>query len=116
MKPEDQPASSISRYSFLLFESDNRASRYLRLMASWAGFDSACERIRALPANSGPATLPRMLQAATLTLGLLRMRLDLPESIRVFTYSLSSRPANQTGVPTPTPLFRKVVRQIYFCP
>ena len=54
--------------------------------------------MRAVAANSGPVILPRMVQGATRTWGLLRMRLYFPESLRVITYSLSSCSPNQTGV------------------
>ena len=69
-----------------------------------------------MPANSGPVILPRMVQGAIPTCGSFRMRLYFPESLRVFTYSLSSASPNQTGVGTATPLLRKVERLMYFRP
>jgi hypothetical protein len=46
---------------------------------------SSAGSMRALASNSGPVILPRMLQGATRTWELLRMRLYLPESLRVIT-------------------------------
>src|SRR3954467_1645649 len=72
--------------------------------------------MRARPGKSGPVTLPRILQGATCTCGLFRMRLYFHESLRVITYSFPSPSPNQTGVRTGVPSFLKVVSEIYFCP
>src|SRR5207302_8808956 len=67
------------------------------LTASFAGFSSCAERMRARAENSGPVTLPLALQGATLTAELLRMRLYFPESLRVLTYSFPLLSPNHTG-------------------
>jgi len=72
--------------------------------------------MRADAANSGPITFPRMVQGATVTWGLLRMRFVLPISLRVITYSLSPSSPNHTGVAIFAPFLRNVVREMYFWP
>ncbi len=94
---------------------DTLASQYLRLIVSRACLCSSGDRIRAVAANSGPLSFPRIVQGATLTCGLLRMRLVFPISLRVITYSLPLSSPNQTGVGTPTPVLRKVTSEMYFC-
>src|ERR1700746_1783326 len=83
-----QLASSTSRYSFFLLQIGSRASQYLRWIAAFARSHSVGASTRALPAKSGPVIFPFMLQGATLTRGLLRMRLYFHESLRVMNTSL----------------------------
>jgi hypothetical protein len=90
------------------------ASQYFRVIVLRAFANSLLGNRRAVAANSGPVTLPRIVQAATLTCGLLRMRLAFPDVFMVITYSFSSCSPNQIGVATPTPLFRNVVSETYF--
>src|SRR6202030_3535709 len=71
--------------SALLQGDDNRASKYFRLTVCRARACSSGGRMRACAANSGPVTFPRIVQGATVTFGLLRMRFVLPISLRVIT-------------------------------
>ncbi len=92
-----------------------RASQYfalisLRTCENWPG-----SRMRAVPGNSGPVTLPRIVQGATVTLALFRIRLYFPNLLLVMKYNRPSDSANQTGVRTATPFFRNVARLTYFC-
>ncbi len=96
--------------------SGTRAIQYFRLIVCRACACSSGGKIRACAINSGPVTLPRMVQGATFTCGLLRTRFVFPISLRVITYSLSPSSPNQTGVATPVPFLRKVVKEIYFWP
>src|SRR5262249_10271661 len=80
-----QGVTSISTNSFFLLQMGSRASQYLRLIAACACVHSAFGRIRAQPANSRPVILRSILQGATFTSELLRIRLNLPESLGVFT-------------------------------
>jgi len=108
---------SISKYTFcLLHKNGTLASQYLRWMVFRARGQPSLGRIRAVPANSGPVILPRMVQGAIRTCGLLRMRLYFPESLRVITYSLPFSSPNQTGVCTTEPSFLEVPREVYFWP
>ena len=72
--------------------------------------------MRAVAANSGPMILPRKVQGAMATLGLFRMRLYFPSLLPVMKYSRPFSSANQIGVCTARPFFRKVARLRYFCP
>src|ERR1700757_3804944 len=101
-----QLASSISRYSFFLLQIGSRASQYFRWIAVFARSHSAAGSIRAVPLKSGPVIVPFMLHGATITRGLLRMRLYFHESLRVMNTSLPSLSANQTGVRTAVPSLR----------
>jgi len=87
-----------------------RVSQYFVRIALRANSHSSGGKILARAGNSGPVVLPRMVAGATLTPGLLRIRLYLPESLRVITYRRPFSSANHTGVITATPLFRNVVR------
>jgi hypothetical protein len=55
-----------------------------------------------------------MVQGATLTEELFRMRLYFPESLRVLTYSFPLLSPNHTGVQTAMPVFRNVASEMYF--
>src|SRR2546427_6843004 len=72
--------------------------------------------IRASPSTHEPLTVPRMLQLATRTRGLLRIRFifPVPESVRTNNSPFSS--TNQTGVRTATPVFRYVSMLMHFWP
>ncbi len=75
-----------SRYvSVLLQSSGSRAIQYFRLMVCLAWACSSGGRMRATAATSAPVAFPRIVQGATRTCGLLRMRLVLPRSLRVIT-------------------------------
>ena len=102
--------------SALLNGDDNRANRYFRLMVARACACSSGGKIRTVAGNSAPVTFPRIVDGATRTCGLLRMRLVLPMSLRVITYNRSPSSPNHTGVATPAPLLRNVTREMYFCP
>src|SRR3982074_2626275 len=54
-----------------------------------------------------------MVQGATRTWGLLRMRLYFPEVDRVITKSLSSSSPNHTGVATAWPVLRSILIQVF---
>src|SRR5215468_3463541 len=102
-------------YTFcLLHKKGTLANQYLRWMVFRARGQSPSGRIRAVPANSGPVTVPRMVHGAIRICGLLRMRLYLPESLPVITYNLPFSSPNQTGVRTTEPSFRKEDRETYF--
>src|SRR6185312_1305254 len=101
-----QRANVISKNSLCLLQNGSLISQYFLTITCLADGHSSFGRIRAVAANSGPVTLPRMVQGATATAGLLWMRLYFQESFRVMKYSLSSRSANQSGVRTPVPFFR----------
>lgn len=105
---------SISKYSFFLLQNGSRASQYFRLMACLALPQSTEGTIRALPENSSPVILPRIVQGATITRGSLRIRLYFHESLRVIKTSLPSLSANQIGVRTAVPFFRKDASEMYF--
>ena len=62
-----------------------RAIQYLRLIVSRPCGNSSGGSMRALAGNSGPVTVPRILHGATVTFGLLRIRLVFPISLRVIT-------------------------------
>jgi len=99
--------TDISRYALVLLHSKEiRAIQYFRLMVPRARVESDSGRIRAVAANSGPVIFPRMVQGKIRTLELLRIRLNLPESLRLITYSLSPSSPNHTGVRTMSPDFR----------
>jgi hypothetical protein len=100
--------------SVLLQTNGSRAIQYFRLILRLACSCSADGKILADAANSGPVTFPRIVQGATRTCALLRMRFVLPISLRVITKSRSESSPNHTGVATAAPFFRKVVSEIYF--
>jgi len=64
---------------------DSFANKYLRVIVLRALGQSSGGNSRAVPPNSGPVTFPRIVQGATFTCGLLRMRLVLPMLLRVMT-------------------------------
>src|SRR5688500_12412287 len=76
--------------------------------------------ILASPLTHLPFTLPRISHGATCTDGLLRIRLYLPVSSEVRTYSMLPSSlllsTNHTGVLTPRPFFLYVSRLMYFSP
>ena len=100
----------------LLHKKGTRIRKYFLFITLRASFDLGEARIRAVASNSGPVILPRMVQGAIRTRGLLRMRLALPDFGLVNRYSLPSASANHTGVRTGTPDLRKLARERYFCP
>src|SRR6266576_1196229 len=111
------PSSVISIYTlFLLRKYGIRASQYFVRTALRARSQSSEGRGRTRAANSGPVIFPRIVQGATFTCGLFRMRLYFPESLRVMKYNLPFSSANQLGVCTARPLLRKVARLTYFWP
>ena len=110
-------AKLTSKYVSVLAQiSGILAIQYFRSIVCRARRCSSGGKTRAVAANSGPVTFPRIVHGATFTCGLLRMRLALPMSLRVITYSFPSSSPNQTGVGTPTPVLRNVVNEMYFCP
>jgi len=110
-----QAATSISKYSFfLLHRNDTLVIQYLRCRASLAWPHGSAGSTRAVPSNSSPVILPRIVQGATLTRELLRMRLYLPESFRVITQSFPLCSANHIGVYTAAPFLRNVANERYF--
>src|SRR5437016_1347522 len=86
-----------------------QAIQYLRVIVFRARANASSGNNRADAAISAPVTFPRIVQGATFTCALFRMRLVLPMSLRVITYSLPSSSPNQTGVATAAPVLRKVV-------
>lgn len=78
-------AGVISRYTFCLLQMGSRANQYFWRMAWRARGQSSGGRMRAVAGNSGPVIVPRIVLGAMRTCGLLRMRLDFPESLRVIT-------------------------------
>src|SRR5436305_5910957 len=68
------------------------------------------ERRRATPATAGLSTFPWKVQRASVTCGLLTMRLAFQVAAGVIKYSLPSATAIPTGEPTPWPLRRNVVK------
>lgn len=95
-------------------QNGSRVSQYFARIAFRGASHSFVGRIRARPANSGPVTVPRIVQGATLTRGLFRIRLYFHESLRVLKYSLPASSANHTGVRTAEPSFLKVVSETHF--
>lgn len=85
--PENESqALVISRKVFSLLQRKViRVIQYLRLTAALAGSHCSGGKMRALAGNSGPVTVPRMVQGAIRTSGLFLMRLYFPESLRVIT-------------------------------
>ena len=76
----------ISKYVSVLDQIRGiRAIQYLRLIVCRACLCSSAGRMRAVAANSDPVIFPRIVQGATFTLGLFRMRFALPMSCRVIT-------------------------------
>src|SRR5207244_10296161 len=82
----------------------------------FAGNRSSPSTSDAVASSHGPLTSPRMLQTATRTRGLFRMRLTFHESASVYTYSASLCSTNQTGVFTPWPFLLNVSSEMYFWP
>src|SRR6185437_15839156 len=101
-----QSANVISKNSLCLLQNGSFISQYFLTITCLAEGHSSFGKIRAVAVNSGPVTFPRIVQGATATVGLFRMRLYFQESFRVMKYSLPSRSANQSGVRTPVPFFR----------
>ena len=84
--PHGVYAKLISKYVSVLDQIRGiLAIQYLRLIVSLACLCSSGGRMRAVAGNSGPVTFPRMVQGATFTWELLRMRFALPMSPRVIT-------------------------------
>src|SRR5215212_5477308 len=79
-------------------------------------FSSSSLTILASPLTHLPFTLPRISHGAICTDGLLRIRLYLPVSSEVRTYSVPSLSTNHTGVLTARPFFLYVSRLRYFSP
>lgn len=100
----------------LLHKKGTRINRYFAFIISRASSDLGEARIRAVASNSGPVTLPRIVQGAIRTRGLFCIRLALPDFGLVNRYSLPSASANHTGVRTGTPDLRKLTKERYFCP
>jgi len=100
----------------LLHKKGTRINRYFAFIILRASSALGEVRIRAVAPNSGPVTLPRIVQGAISTRGLLRIRLALRDFGLVNRYSLPSASANHTGVRTGTPDLRKLVKERYFCP
>ena len=71
-------ATSISTLS-LLQSRGTRINQYFRSSSFRAWADSSPDKSRARPANSGPVIRPRIVDGATRTSGLLRMRFTLPD-------------------------------------
>ena len=99
----------------LLNKKGTRINRYFAFIILRAS-DLGESRIQAVASKSGPVTLPRIVQGAIRTRGLVRIGLALPDFGLVNRYSLSSASANHTGVRTGTPDLRKLVKERYFCP
>jgi len=106
-------SSSIKILS-LLHRNGARINQYFRSIIRRAAGHSSGGRIVAFAANSGPVTLPRMVEGAMRTSGLFRVRFTLPDVGFVNTYNLPSCSANHTGVLTGTPFLRNVVSKMYF--
>jgi hypothetical protein len=62
-----------------------RAIQYLRLIVFRARACSSTDNMRAVAATSAPVTLPPIVQGATRTCGLFRIRFVFPISLRVIT-------------------------------
>src|SRR5580693_7631030 len=71
--------------SALLKGDDNRANRYFRLTICRAWACSSGGKIRARATRLSPVSFPRMVQGATSTSGLLRIRFTLPILLIVIT-------------------------------
>src|SRR5215467_4516 len=110
-------ATSISmRTLFLLHKKGTRISQYLTSRVLRARGQSSSGKIRAFPRSSGPVILPRIVQGASSTRELFRMRFTFPAFGLLKTYSLPPFSPNHTGVVTGTPFLRKDVREMYLCP
>jgi hypothetical protein len=68
---------------FLLQRNEIRTIQYFSLIVWRARGQSSGGSTRAMATNSGPVILPRIVQGATRTWGLFRIRLYFPESLRV---------------------------------
>src|ERR1700680_1887314 len=79
------PTLNSKYVSVLHHKNGIRAAQYFLLIACRAWACSFGGKMRALAANSGPVTVPRIVHGATRTCGLLRIRFVLPISLRVIT-------------------------------
>ena len=83
---EIQFANTISRKTFFLLQKgDMRMSQYLFVRVFRASGQASGGSMRLWASNSGPVIFPFIVQGAIRTLELLRIRLYLPESLRLIT-------------------------------
>src|SRR5512132_4541637 len=91
----------------------SRSTRYLRAI-SWAARQRSASESDSAQAGTGvPRSRPVAVQGAIVTRGSRRMRRTLWELASVSTSSRPSASTNQTGVATPVPSRRKLVRLRY---